>query len=280
MKNIERQFRQTARHDGSRKPPGRSFGVLQATSWGAYSVFKGLVELFQGRSSEELKKEPDEKPRTHPVDKKEPPKNCRTQPADPRLRHRQTSQRENKITRNPEARFHVSDARCKAIDTQLKTLYGRPKALNAPPKASSAPPEVSVAQPGALFELLENLDEGPERVDAPPECVDAPTEPLDGPPEPVDARLKPLDAQKQPRSIPSYRNLTIPVAIYLIATLTSLALALWWTLAHSDISGGFTMGAYVWGVVIFPTGYWHWSRQSFNAQKETDIELQQTSRQD
>jgi hypothetical protein len=54
----------------------------------------------------------------------------------------------------------------------------------------------------------------------------------------------------------------IAVAIYIAATISSLALALWWTIAHDDVSGGFTMGAYVWGVVIFPTGYWHWRGKS------------------
>jgi hypothetical protein len=54
-------------------------------------------------------------------------------------------------------------------------------------------------------------------------------------------------------------NIPIPIAIYVAATLLSLTRALWWSIAHNDISGGFTMGAYVWGIVIFPTGYWHWS---------------------
>jgi hypothetical protein len=56
-----------------------------------------------------------------------------------------------------------------------------------------------------------------------------------------------------------FNFLPIPVVIYITATIISLALALWWTIVHSDISGGFTMGAYVWGIIIFPTGYWHWS---------------------
>ena len=50
-----------------------------------------------------------------------------------------------------------------------------------------------------------------------------------------------------------------PIMIYLFATISSLSLAIWWTVSHNDISGGFTMGAYVWGVIIFPTGYWHWT---------------------
>ena len=50
-----------------------------------------------------------------------------------------------------------------------------------------------------------------------------------------------------------------PMMVYLFATISSLSLALWWTISHNDISGGFTMGAYVWEVIIFPTGYWHWA---------------------
>lgn len=69
-----------------------------------------------------------------------------------------------------------------------------------------------------------------------------------------------LDLPKAERH-DSWRHIlafSIPIAIYIAATSSSLALALWWTIAHDDISGGFTMGAYVWGVVVFPTGYWHW----------------------
>lgn len=68
---------------------------------------------------------------------------------------------------------------------------------------------------------------------------------------------------------------SIPIVIYFAATTSSLGLALWWTIAHDDISGGFTMGAYVWGVVVFPTGYWHWIGKKRVADEEDDRELEE-----
>ena len=69
--------------------------------------------------------------------------------------------------------------------------------------------------------------------------------------------------------------LSIPIVIYFVATTSSLGLALWWTIVHDDISGGFTMGAYVWGVVVFPTGYWHWIRKNKVADEEDVRELEE-----
>jgi hypothetical protein len=37
-------------------------------------------------------------------------------------------------------------------------------------------------------------------------------------------------------------------------TLSSFTMSLWWTLAHNDISGGFTLGAWFIAAATFPIG--------------------------
>jgi hypothetical protein len=85
----------------------------------------------------------------------------------------------------------------------------------------------------------------------------------------LDSALATKDPKKVLYTIKSLvLKVPIAVTIYIAATVSSLALAVWWTIAHDDVSGGFTMGAYVWGVVIFPTGYWHWKGKGKVADEE------------
>ena len=77
-----------------------------------------------------------------------------------------------------------------------------------------------------------------------------------------------------------FEKVNIPIALYIVVALLSLVLALWWTIAHDDISGGFTMGAYVWGVAVFPLGYWHWTVRNRTAQGDIETELQSVSSQE
>ena len=68
------------------------------------------------------------------------------------------------------------------------------------------------------------------------------------------------DSKSQDVEVGSWRTCVILMIVSAIAVLTSLSLALWWTLTHNDVSGGFTMGGYIVGVgclVLYPIQYQH-----------------------
>lgn len=126
--------------------------------------------------------------------------------------------------------------------------------LQSPGPRSSTGTDIHNVQPSVFsLSLLQNHEHGSRPITA------------------VEAQLDPPTARSLLKCL--FESIPIPITIYIAATVISLALALWWTIAHGDISGGFTMSAYVWGVIIFPTGYWHWSLRSRNAQRGNNTEL-------
>ena len=68
------------------------------------------------------------------------------------------------------------------------------------------------------------------------------------------------NASTEATSIPlptkqSWRGCVILIVLCATTVLTSLSLALWWSMMHRDVSGGFTMGGYivaVGGVILYP----------------------------
>lgn len=63
-----------------------------------------------------------------------------------------------------------------------------------------------------------------------------------------------FDAKAKRRRWPRIRMCTVFLLLSLLAFILSLAVAMWWTSTRNDISGGFTVGSYVVGVVGLPLG--------------------------
>lgn len=68
--------------------------------------------------------------------------------------------------------------------------------------------------------------------------------------EDLERQIRELEQAQNKRSYTCY----ILVTFFFTAFCPSLALALWWSTVHGDVSGGFTLGAYIIAAAALPSG--------------------------